>query len=100
MRLLLLLRTASARENVGSADQNAWIYAEPPAEETKYDDGAYPHPTPPTPNAKAAAVLTSPIFDVVAARQLIETHFTFSSRSLPFITCKGPGPTAVGRVRS
>src|SRR5262249_29210526 len=87
--LLLLLRAASARQNVGSADQNAWIYAEPPAEETKYDDGADPHPSPPTGNAKAAAVLAAAVFDVVTTRQLIETHCPLSSGSLPFYHVQG-----------
>src|SRR6266576_2304222 len=100
LRFLLLLRTASARENVGPADQNAWIYAEVPAQKSEHDDGADPDPTPPTGKAKSASVLAVPVFDVVATRQLIETHFQLSSRLLPSITCGGSDQRPLGRVRS
>src|SRR2546429_4785593 len=84
----LLLRTAPARQDVGAADQYVRIYTEPPTEEAEYDDGADAEAAAlPTRNAKAparsvAAILTPSIFDVVAARQLIETHFSLSSHSL------------------
>src|SRR5262249_51038947 len=79
LRIRLLLRGSSAGQNLGAADQDARIDAEPIADKAEYDDGADPKAASTPRDAKARpAVLAPPIFNVVAARQFIETHFPLS----------------------
>src|SRR5262245_26955626 len=75
-RRRLLLRTAAARQDLGTADQHARIDAQPIADQAEHDNGADPEAAPTAWDAKAAVPALAPaILNVVAARQLIETHF-------------------------
>src|SRR5262249_36338873 len=78
-RIGLLLRTASARQDLGAADQHARVDTQPIADKAEHDDGADPEAASAPGDAKAATpILAPPVFNVVAARQLIETHFPLS----------------------
>jgi len=73
------LRTASARQDLGAADQHARVDTQPIADKAKHDDGADPEAASAPGDAKAGTpILAPPVFNVVAARQLIETHFPLS----------------------
>src|SRR5499427_2801541 len=75
-RRSLLLRSPSARQDLGAADQHTRIDAQPIADKAEHDDGANPEAASTSGDAKACtAVLAPPILNVVAARQFIETHF-------------------------
>jgi len=75
-RRRLLLRTASARQDLGAADQHARVDTQPIADKAEHDDGADPEAASTSGDAKACTpVLAPPILNVVAARQFIETHF-------------------------
>src|SRR6516164_3763313 len=76
-RRRLLLRSPSARQDLGAADQHARIDAQPIADKAKHDDGANPEAASTSWDAKACT-LAPPILNVVAARQFIETHFPSS----------------------
>jgi hypothetical protein len=87
-RRRLLLRTAAARQDLGTTDQHARIDAQPIADQAEHDNGADSEPAPPAWNAKAAAAILAPaILNVVAARQLIETHFLVLLRGYVRGTC-------------
>src|SRR5262249_47473498 len=78
-RIRLLLRSASARQDFGAADQHARVDTQPIADKAEHDDGADPEAASAPGDAKAGTpILAPPIFNVVAARQLIETHVPLS----------------------
>src|SRR5262249_19540896 len=84
-RRRLLLRSASARQDLGAADQHARVDAQPIADKAEHDDGADPEAAS-TPWDAKACTFAPPILNVVAAGQLIETHFPISLR--PYV--RGP----------
>src|SRR5262249_1548516 len=64
---------------LGTADQHARIDTQPIADKAEHDDGADPEAASAPGDAKACTTaLAPPILNVVAARQLIETHFPLS----------------------
>jgi hypothetical protein len=70
------LRSPSARQNLGTADQHARIDAQPIADKAEHDDGANPEAASTSGDAKACTAVFAPtIFNVPAPRQFIETHF-------------------------
>src|SRR5262245_26319156 len=73
----LLLGAVSAGENLGAVDQQPRVDAEPPGEKSQHDDGAYAETSATARHPEAAALATA-ILDVVAARQLIQTHVRLS----------------------
>src|SRR4029077_11183286 len=80
-RLFILLRWMTAAEDFGSADQNAWINNERPAENSEHQEGADAKSTAVNgqiESARAAvvraAVVTATILDIVALRQVIQAH--------------------------
>src|SRR5262249_58446443 len=76
-RAALLLGAVSAGENFGAVDEEPRVDAESPGEKSQHDDGSYPETAATTRHPEAAALATA-ILDVVAARQLIQTHVRLS----------------------
>src|SRR5262249_53283992 len=73
------LRSPSARQARGAADQHARVDPQPIADKAEHDDGADAEAASAPGNAKACtSVLAPPILNVVAARQFIETHVPLS----------------------
>jgi hypothetical protein len=72
----LLLGAASSPENVGAADQQAWIDPKPPSNKDKHDDGTNAQAAAAAWNTESApgAHVAAPVFYVVASRKLIKTH--------------------------
>jgi hypothetical protein len=75
----LLLRGASARQNLCPADQQARVDAKRIAEKAEHDDGADPETAAAPAGDAKAAIHTPAVFNVVAARHFIETHVPISS---------------------
>jgi hypothetical protein len=73
------LRSPSARQNLGTTDQHARIDTQPIAHKGEHDDGADSEAASTSGDAKTCTtVFAPPIFNLVAARQFIETHFPLS----------------------
>ena len=82
--LRLLLRAPSTGEDVPRADQHARIYAQPPSQKHKQDDGTDAESASAARNADSAPSppnLAPPVFDVFASGQLIKTHLQVSFRA-------------------
>ena len=77
----------AAVDQLGPADQHAWIDAERPADQAEHDDSSNTEPAAPdrktdtTAAAKPAAV-TPAVLDIVAAAEIIPTHREFLLKTL------------------
>src|SRR5262249_30645532 len=75
-RIRLLLRTASARQNLSATYQHARVDTQPIANKPEHDDGANPKAPAASGNAKACTTgIAPPILNVLAPRQLIQRIF-------------------------
>ena len=71
----------AAVHHLGAADEDARIDAERPADQAEHDDCSDAEAAAPDRNTDAAtaetAVVTSTVFDVVAAAEIVPTHREF-----------------------
>jgi hypothetical protein len=75
----LLLRFAVSRHHLRAADEDAWVDAQSPANETEHHDGADPNAAAATREPIQAA---APVFNSVAGRKFVEAHWIFSRSAM------------------